>query len=278
MEKSNNREKINLTLSEGHIKLLGLMFLFFLLTSTKKATNKFSLTELNDIELEKKCRLLNRIKGYMNKEEQYIVHRAEVILQILSKVKLLTESPQLHSAEVAYHSLSLEERKRNMLLDLSKHMQGDHREIIHTVIDLDMKTRNIEKKLRELGELSQSGMNLQSVEKFIDIVEPLLEGEMKDKTKDIKKITSVFKVIKSLDEKGTLNEEDLIHVISPYIEPQQRDSLMKMMQIAKAVSGSLNNPPSNEKAASSPEEEKKLEGSLSEEEDSKEEENKVIDS
>ncbi|AOY76649.1 hypothetical protein [Clostridium formicaceticum] len=257
MEKTNNKEKINIMLSEGHIKFFGLIFLFFLLTSVKKPINKFSLTELDDIELEKKCRLLNRIKGYMSKEEQYVVHRAEVILQIIGKLKLLLESPQLHSAEVAYHSLSLEERKRNMLLDLSKHMEGDQREIIHTVIDLDMKTKTIEKKLRELSEVTQSGINLENIEKFIEIVEPLLGGEIKDKTKDIKKITGMFKLIKSLEEKGTLNEEDLLHIISPYIEPQQRDSLMRMMQIAKAVSGSLNNPPSSEANSPSQKEENK---------------------
>ncbi|SNS86239.1 hypothetical protein SAMN05446037_102460 [Anaerovirgula multivorans] len=244
----NNREKnnINITLNENHIKLVGIMFLFFLLTSNKKSPSKFNLgkfnlREIDDVELERKCRLLNRIKGYMKAEEQHTVHRAEVILEILGKMKSLIEGPELHSAEVQYHSLSLEDRKRNMLLDLSKHMEGEHRDIIHTAIDLDIKARTIEKKIRELNNLAKDGITLQNVEKLIELAEPLLEGEMKSKTKDIKKITSALKLMKSIDEKGSLDENDLIEVISPYIEPQQRDSLMKMVQIAKAVSSTMNN-------------------------------------
>ena len=199
---TNNKSGINITLNESHIKLVGIMFLFFLLTSNKKSPSKFNFKEIDDVELEKKCRLLNRIKGYMSPEEQYVVHRAEAVLEILGKVKSLIEGPELHSAEVQYHSLSLEERKRNMLLDLSKHMEGEHRDIIHTAIDLDIKARSIEKKIRELNELAKNGITLENVEKLVELVEPLLEGEIKSKTKDIKKITGMFRLMKSMEEKG----------------------------------------------------------------------------
>lgn len=254
MENNKEKNSINITLSESHIKLVGIMFLFFLLTSNKKSPSrlnlgKFNLKEIDDVELERKCRLLNRIKGYMKAEEQYTVHRAEVILEIIGKMKSLIEGPALHSAEVQYHSLSLEDRKRNMLLDLSKHMEGEHREIIHTAIDLDMKARNIEKKIRELNELTKDGINLQNVDKLVELVEPLLEGEMRSKTKDIKKITSTLKLMKSIDQKGALDENDIIEIISSHVEPQQRDTLMKMMQIAKAVSSTMNNTDGKQQAS-----------------------------
>ncbi|SDK22128.1 hypothetical protein [Natronincola ferrireducens] len=243
MDTINKKGNINISINEGHIKLVGIMFLLFLLTSNKKSPSRFSLNlkEVDDIEIEKKCRLINRIKGYMNPEEQYVLHRAETILQIIGKVKLLLESPGLHSAEVKYPSLSLEDRKRNMLLDLSKHMEEEHRDLIHTAIDLDIKARTVEKKLRELNDLTKEGINLENIEKLIDLVEPIIEGEIKDKVKDLKKITTMFKLIKSVDEKGTLNENDLMEIIASYVEPQQRESLMKMMQIAKAVSSTMNN-------------------------------------
>ncbi|SET80757.1 hypothetical protein SAMN05660297_03573 [Natronincola peptidivorans] len=241
MEKESSKTGFNITINDSQIKLVGIMFLFFLLASNKKPTNKFNLKEISEIELQKKSRLLNRIKGYMKAEEQYIVHRAEVILEIISRVKSLLEGPQLQSAEVQYQSLSLEDRKRNMLMDLSAHMKEEDRDIINTAIELDIKARNIEKQMRELHNLSQEGISINNIEKLIDAIDPLLEGEMKEKTKDIKKITSMFKVIRSLDNKGSLNENDLLEIIAPHIEPQQRESLMKMMQIAKAVSSSMNN-------------------------------------
>lgn len=265
MDKDNNRKGIHITVNESQIKLVGIMFLFFLLTSNKKSPSKFNLKEIDDVELAKKCMLLNRIKGYMNPEEQYIVHRAEVILEIIRKVRSLIEGPELHSAEVQYHSLSLEDRKRNMLLDLSKHMEEEYRDIIHTAIDLDIKARNIEKRVRELNRLTQDGITLENVEKIVELIEPLLEGEVRSKTKDIKKITSMLKIIKLMEEKGSIDENDLLEVISPYVNPQQRESLTKMMQIAKAVGSTINN-------SSNKENEGNREGSkkLDKEEDRKE--------
>lgn len=245
MEKEYNKNN-NITLNEGHIKFIGFMILFLLLNFNKGSSKRLNLKEIDEIEIEKKCKLLNRVKSYMNKEEQYILHRAEVILQIIGKTKFLLEGPQLNTAEVEYHSLSLEERRKNMLLDLSKHMEEEHREIIYTAIDLDTKARTIEKKIRELNELSKSGINVESIGRFIEVIEPLLEGEIRDRTKEIKKITGMLKVIKSIDEKGSLNEMDFIEILSTYIPPQQRDSLIKMMQIAKAVSSTINNPVSKE--------------------------------
>lgn len=235
MEKDNN-----IVLNEGHIKFIGFIFLFLLLNFNKRSSKRLSLADIDETELDKKCKLLNRIKSYMNGEEQYVLHRAEVILQIIGKAKFLLEGSQLNTFEVEYNSLSLADRRKNMLLDLSKHMEEKDREMIYTAIDLDMKARTIEKKIKELQVLAKEGINIQNVEKIIEVVEPLLEGEIRDRTKEIKKITGIMKIIKAIDEKGSIDEMDLMEAVSAYIPSEQRDTLMKMMQIAKAVGSTMN--------------------------------------
>ncbi|MCC5912142.1 MAG: hypothetical protein JJT76_17120 [Clostridiaceae bacterium] len=239
MDKENSNKSSGININDGHIKTIGLLFLIYFVTNSQKTSSRLSLKNLDEVELRKKSMLLNRIKGYMDTEEQLVVHRAEIILQILGRLKLIFEPPQLHSAEVKYNSLSLEDRRRNMLMDLSQHLEKDKRDMIHSAIDLDIKTRSIGKKMQEFNEVTKNGISIDSVEKAVELFEPLLEGELKEKTKDLRKITSILKIFKSVEEKGTLDETDLVEMIAPYVEPEQRKTMMKMMEIAKAVSGSM---------------------------------------
>lgn len=216
------------------------VFFLFLLFISRKDTNKLGFQEINLMDLDKKTKLLNRIKGYMDPEEQNIVHNAEVILQIIKNVKVLMEPPQVATAGVRYSSLSLEDRKRNMLIDLSEFLEDEKKMLVHQAVDFDVKVKTLEKKLKELHKVSQDGDHIANIYDYIEVFEPLLAEEVKEKLFEFKKLASMLKVISSLKNKDKIDETAIMEIIQPFIHKDQRDSLMRMVQIFKAVSSMSN--------------------------------------
>jgi len=190
---------------------------------------------MNLIDLEKKTKFLNRIKGYMDPEEQYIVHSAETLLQIIRNIKILMEPPQIASAGVRYSSFSLEDRKRNMLMDLSEFLEDEKKILVHQAIDFDVKIRTLEKKLNEIHNLSQNGNLMTNIHEYVEIFEPLLADEIKDKVYEFKKIASIINVIGTLKDKDKISEMDIVEIIGPFIQKEQRETLMQMVQIFQVV-------------------------------------------
>ena len=221
---------------QGIIQPTWLWILPIFLLLFRGGTNKLDIKSIEASSLEKKAKLLERIKGYMNSEEQIIIHRAEMLLHIMLKVKGLLELPELLSAETRSHTLSFNDRKRHMLMDISEFVDEDKREVIHKAIDLHLKASTMENKIQEIKSLNSTQLSIDTIEKYIDIFDPLLEGDLKNKTKELRILAGILKLMKSLDKKEKLDEMDIIEIIKPFMNSEQGEQLGKMIQIFKAVS------------------------------------------
>lgn len=217
-------------------QFLTLLFIPFVLLLIKRGTDKFNISQIDVTSLERKSRLLNRIRGYMEPEEQDIVYRAEIILQIIGKLKYLLEGSEMRNAEVRYNSLSLEDRRRNMLLDLSEYIHEDKRDIIYKAVDMDIKAKKMQKKLKDVKDMQENEISVESMDKYIEVFEPVLEGELKGKVKELRKLLMVLKLVKSVEKKEKIDETDIIEAIEPFLDDQQGEALKKMVQIFKAIS------------------------------------------
>jgi len=213
-----------------------LLFFLFLIFISRKDTKKLDLQEMNLIDLDKKTKFLNRIKGYMDPEEQHIVHSAETLLQIIRSIKVLMEPPQISSAGVRYSSFSFEDRKRNMLIDLSEFLEDEKKILVHNAVDFDVKVKTVEKKLKEIHSLSQDGNFIANIQEYIEVLEPLLADEMKEKVNEFNKIASIINIIGTLKNKDKINEMDLVGIIQPFIPKDQQESIMRMVQIFQVMS------------------------------------------
>lgn len=169
-----------------------LLFFLFLLFICHKNTNKLNFQEIDPIDLNKKSKLLSRIKGYMDPQERYVIHSAEIILQIIARIKTLIDLPQTETSEMGYSTLSLEDKKRNMLTDLSEFLENE-------------------------------------------ISEPMLADEAKEKAVELKKLASILKIISSLKSREKMNELDIMEVVQPFVDKEQEDSLMRMIQTFKVM-------------------------------------------
>lgn len=213
-----------------------LIVFLLLIVLSKKDTKKLSLQEVDLVDLDKKAKLLNRIKGYMEPNEQHVIHSAETLLQVIRNVKLLVEPPELRSAGVRYSSLSVEDRKRNMLMDLSEFLEDEKKMVVHKAVDFDTKVRTLEKKLKELHSISQDGNHIANMNRYIEVFEPLLVNEAKEKLYEFKKLASVINLVGTLKSKDQINEMDIVELIQPFVNKEQGDSLMRMVQIFKVIS------------------------------------------
>jgi len=237
-EKKNDSDIFN-------ILVLG-FFLFMILGRDKSRLNitkKLSFKEIDTKNIEKKSALLNRLKGYMDPEEQKIVHRAEIILQLIGNAKMLFETEELISAGVKNSSLNIDDRKRNMLIDLSEFIHDDKREVIHQAIDMDVQIKRLGSKIKDLQTINSQGasFSLEHIEKYFEIFEPFLDKEITEKVNEGKRLLSMLKLYKSIEEKGTINELDIIEMVKPYIAEEQRENLSRMIGIMKVVSSMGNN-------------------------------------
>lgn len=219
---------------ENQIQSNWLLFLLFILFIHGKDTSKLNIQEISLMELDKKSKLLNRVKGYMNPQEQNIVNSAEIILQIIHSIKKLTDLQQIKTSEVKYSSLSLEDRKRNMLIDLSEFLEEEKKTLVHNAVDFDIKVKTLEKKLKEIQKLSEKDGEV-NINSYIEILEPILADDVKEKIFGLKKLVSISKAINSFKSKEKINELDIIEIIQPFIHKDQQDSLMQMIQIFQVV-------------------------------------------
>lgn len=194
-----------------------LPFFLFLLFIYRKDTNKLKFQEINLNDLDKKSKLLNRIRGYMDPQEQYIVHSAEIILQIIAKIKTLIDLPRIEASEIRYSALSLEDKKRNMLIDLSEFLEDEERMLVHQAVDFDVKVKTLEKKLNELHKLSQEEDFIANIHNYIEILEPVLADGTKENAVEFKKLALILKIIDSLKNKEKTDESDIMKIVQPLV-------------------------------------------------------------
>lgn len=194
-----------------------LHFFLFLLFIYRKDTNKLKFQEINLNDLDKKSKLLNRIRGYMDPQEQYIVHSAEIILQIIAKIKTLIDLPRIEASEIRYSALSLEDKKRNMLIDLSEFLEDEERMLVHQAVDFDVKVKTLEKKLNELHKLSQEEDFIANIHNYIEILEPVLADGTKENAVEFKKLALILKIIDSLKNKEKTDESDIMKIVRPLV-------------------------------------------------------------
>ncbi|SCY04923.1 hypothetical protein [Alkaliphilus peptidifermentans] len=213
-----------------------ILFLPVMMMASSKIPEVLNFSKVDTMELEKKIRLLNRIKGYMKPEEQNILHRSEMILHIVVKVKSLMEISKMQNHETKYHSLSLDDRKRYMLMDIAEFVDDEKRDVIHKAIELNLKANMMGSKIKELQQLSSAEVSIETIEKYIEIFEPLVEGDIKSKTKELKILIGFLKLMKSISSKEKIDEMDIVNMVKPMVNDEQGESLMKMMQIFKALS------------------------------------------
>jgi|GEM_PF-3252252 len=235
MNKENNSVKSDniLNLQNQNILLYLLPILYFVM---KKGPSTLSFSGIDHVSLEKKTKLLNRIKGYMSPEEQSILHRAETILLTLARIKSVFEGPELRGAQTYYNSLSVDERKRNMLMDISEFVDHDRREAIYKAVELHTKAREVEDRLGRARSMSSNEVSIDTIERYIDVFDPILEGDLKQRSLELRKIIGMLKLMKSIGSKNSIDEMDLIEAVKPFMPPEQAESLGRMIQIVKAVS------------------------------------------
>lgn len=221
-----------------------LWLLPILMLYLRKGSTKLNIYEIDTNSMEKKARLLNRIKGYMSSEEQLIIHRTEMLLQIISKVKVMMETPDILNSST-YSSLSIEDKKKNMLLDISEFVDADKQDIIYKSIDVHSKIHHMGNKLQEIKSLDTQSITIETVEKYIELFDPILEGQLQGRTKELKALVGVIKLFKSMETKGQLDETDLIEIIKPFVSQEQGDQLTRMIQLVKVFSA-INNESSEE--------------------------------
>ncbi|QUH26954.1 hypothetical protein [Serpentinicella alkaliphila] len=233
IEKNNDSDILN-------ILVLGFFLYLFLSRDKSKLniTKKLSFKEIDTDSIDKKAKLLNRIKGYMDTDEQKIIHRAEIILQLIGNAKLLFQTDEIVNANIRNSSLTLDDRKRNMLIDLSEFIDDEKRDVIHQAIDMDVQVKKFTNKLKDLQTINSqgTGLTMDHIEKYIDVIEPFLDKEISTKISEGKKLLSMLKLYKSIEEKGTINEIDIIEMLKPYIAEEQRENLSRMVNIMKVVS------------------------------------------
>ena len=212
-----------------------LLFFLFLLFIYRKDMNKLNFQEINLIDLDKKSELLNRIKGYLDPQEQHIVHSAEIILQIIAKIKILMDLPQVGASEVRYSALNLKDRKRSMLMDLSEFLEDEKKLLVHKVVDFDAKVQTLEKELGGAHELSQGENSMSDINNYIEILESILSNGAEENTAEFKKLASILKIINVLKSKEKIDEADMIEFIYPFIGEGRENSLMRMNRTYESI-------------------------------------------
>lgn len=178
-----------------------LPFFLFLIFVYCKDAGKLSLQEINLVDLEKKAQLLSRIKGYMNPQEQYVIHSAEIILQIIAKIKTLVDISQAGVSEIKHPALSLEDKKRNILADLSRFLEDEISELAYKD-DTEEKAAEF-KKLASVLEMINSLKSNGKINELdiMEIIQPLINREQGD---SLMRMVQTFKVMDSMRGADTL--------------------------------------------------------------------------
>ena len=161
----------------------------------------------------------------MDPQEQHVVHSAEIILQIIANIKTLIDLPRIKASEIRYPALSLEEKKRNMLMDLGEFLEDEKKMLIHQVVDFDIKVKTLEKKLKQLHNLSQNEVPIIGIHNYIEIFEPLFIDGTQENADQFKKLVSILKIIEDLKDKEKINESDIMKIIQPFFNKEQKDPL-----------------------------------------------------
>lgn len=212
-----------------------LLFFLFLIFISNNDTKKMNVKEMDIIDLDKKVKFLNRIKGYMNSDEQYVLQSAETLIHIIRNIKILMDPPKIASAGVKYSSLSVEDRKRNMLMDISEFLEDEKKILVHKAVDFDFKIKTLEDRLNKIQSVSKENTAVANISQYIDVFEPLLHDEIKVKAHELKKLISIISLIGNLKNKDSFDEMDIIKLIEPLVDEEKKESLTRMVQMFQIV-------------------------------------------
>ncbi len=212
-----------------------LLFFLFLIFISNNDTKKMNVKEMDIIDLDKKVKFLNRIKGYMNSDEQYVLQSAETLIHIIRNIKILMDPPKIASAGVKYSSLSVEDRKRNMLMDISEFLEDEKKVLVHKAVDFDFKIKTLEDRLNKIQSVSKENTAVANISQYIDVFEPLLDNEIKVKAHELKKLISVISLIGNLKNKDSFDEMDIVKLIEPLVDEEKKESLTRMIQMFQIV-------------------------------------------
>ena len=128
----------------------------------------------------------------MSPQDQYIIHSAEIVLQIIAKVKTLLDLPQTEMLKMEDATPNPEDKKYDMLAGLGEFLEGE-------------------------------------------ISESLLTNDTKEKTVELKKLTSVLGIIDNLRGKKKMSKSEIMEIVRPFVDKEQEDSLMRMVQAFGAM-------------------------------------------
>lgn len=136
----------------------------------------------------------------MDPQEQYVVHSAEIILQIIAKIKTLIDLSQTGTTETAYPALGLEDKKHNMLTDLSRFVEDEISELV-SKDEAKEKIAEFKKLASVLGMIN----NLKSEGKIneldiMEIIQPLINKEQGD---SLMRMVQTFKVMNGMKDVDT---------------------------------------------------------------------------
>lgn len=212
-----------------------LLFFLFLIFISNNDTKKMNIKEMDIIDLDKKVKFLNRIKGYMNSDEQYVLQSAETLIHIIRNIKILMDPPKIASAGVKYSSLSVEDRKRNMLMDISEFLEDEKKILVHKAVDFDFKIKTLEDRLNKIQSVSKENTAVANISQYIDVFEPLLQDEIKGKAHEFKKLISIVSLVGNLKNKDSFDEMDIIDLIQPLVGEEKKESLTRMIQMFQIV-------------------------------------------
>ncbi len=202
-----------------------LLFCLFLFFMYRKDIDKLSLQKIDLDDLDRKSELLEKMRGYMDPQEQYIIHSAEIILQIISKMKTLVDLPRTETSEARYSAPGLEDKRRRMLVDLSEFLDDEKKMLIHQMVDFDAKFKVLEKELKELQKSSRDRGSAVDINDYIRTLEPIFADEAGKELAEFKKLASILKIINNLKNKEKMDESDIMGIIQPLVGGGQKDSL-----------------------------------------------------
>ncbi|MGV8145600.1 MAG: hypothetical protein ACLKAK_04495 [Alkaliphilus sp.] len=218
-------------------------WLFFVIAITyflKERVKGIDFNSINITNLENKTRMLNRIRNYMNPAEQDIVYKAEMIIHMMKTLKDLSLTPDFEDAETSYTTLSFGDRKRQMMMDISEFLSADSRKNVDVAMSLYERTTKFGSKLQEIRKNSNSEISIDTIEGYVELLEPLVDEGLRENAHDLKKFFNMLRVMKLFDKKNALEEGDIFKMIEPFVEEEQREMAQKLIQIVKAV-GSIDN-------------------------------------
>ncbi|MCD5413800.1 MAG: hypothetical protein LR001_02175 [Clostridiales bacterium] len=238
---------------EGNKSNTRSFWLFFVIAITyflKEGVKIFDFNSIDATNLEKKTKMLNRVRNYMNPAEQDIIYKAEMIIHMMKTLKELSLAPNFKDAETMYTTLSFGDRKRQMMMDISEFLSSDSKKNVDIAMNIYEKANKFGSKFQAIKENSNEEINIDTIEGYVELIDPLVDEGLREKVKDLKKVFNMLRTMKLFDKKNNINDfndGDIFKMIEPFVDEDQKEMAHKFIQIFKAVSSMDNKETSDAK-------------------------------